>query len=96
MQTINCNIIELSSVWKEQFKKALDDTLTEMVERIKTRTPIKTGNLRDNWERTELQIQNLTEYAGFVEDGTIYQRPVGMMKVTVLEFNTILEEKLQG
>ncbi len=57
--------------------------------RIKDRTPVDTGALRDGWRLegsgTELEIVNDEEYASFVEEGTPSTQPAGMVALTLSE-----------
>lgn len=81
--------------------KQLDDALVkfnqeyaaEFVSRVAARTPVASGKLRDGWQSTvtpdEIVIANAVEYAGYVEFGTPYVAPRGMLRTTVLEAEQI-------
>ena len=69
----------------------------DMFGRIVKRTPVDTGRLRNNWQITEnvqlgqkLYITNNLPYAERIEDGYSQQAPAGMVKVTINEFDSIV------
>jgi len=61
----------------------------EFEKRVARRTPVDTGLLRSNWDTTvsstSIDIENLTEYAGYVEDGTEHMSGAHMVKTTMSE-----------
>jgi hypothetical protein len=68
-----------------------------MFGRIVKRTPVDTGRLRNNWQMTSnvqlgqrLFITNNLPYAQRIEDGYSQQAPAGMVKVTINEFDSIV------
>ena len=62
---------------------------SEFVERVKQRTPVRTGALQGGWgfetTATDISIYNTKDYAGFVENGTEHMAPRGMLRTTILE-----------
>lgn len=71
----------------------------DMFGRIVKRTPVDTGRLRNNWQITprvnlgqRLFITNNLPYAKPIEDGHSKQAPQGMVKVTVSEFDSIVNK----
>lgn len=92
---ITVPINRLSQTWSNQVNSAIDRSLDEVLHRVILRTPVLTGNLQESWERNDNTITNTADYASYVEDGTIYQKPVGMLKTTLLEFNRILSHEME-
>lgn len=75
------------------------DVATEFFERVKRRTPVITGRLRDGWQlkttNTSFTVSNAVPYADFVENGTPKMAPRGMLKTTVSELTDIVNTFLQ-
>jgi hypothetical protein len=71
----------------------------EFMERVKARTPVKTGRLQRSWgftmKQSDIEVWNVAPYAHFIENGTPYIAPRGMMKVTLLEKEEIAEIALE-
>lgn len=74
------------------------------VERVKGRTPVITGTLRDAWKvepaGNTINIVNDANrdgnhYASFVEYGTYKMAPRGMLRATLLERDQILAEAVK-
>lgn len=67
--------------YKEQFA-------VEAVERMKQRTPVRTGVLKESYGFTmkakDVQFWNLAAYAAYVEYGTPLMAPRAMMRTTLL------------
>ena len=67
----------------------------EMLDRIRSRTPVLTGKLKDGWGQTQrsegFDIWNVQDYAGYVEYGTIHFPPRGMIRTTMLEKDQIAQ-----
>ncbi len=65
----------------------------EFEDRVKRRTPVRTGRLQSGWEadvsEDEIVISNDVEYAGYVEDGTEHMSGAHMLKVTMSEIPEI-------
>ena len=79
------------------FSQAFAD---EFLTRVKRRTPVITGRLRDSWQATvnkgTIEIFNDMDYAIFVEEGTHKMTPRGMLRATMIEAEqiaTIAKEK---
>lgn len=69
----------------------------EMLERIVRRTPVITGTLRDGWEvtsqsKSSFVISNDVEYAGYVEYGTEKMEPRAMVRTTLEEIDSIIQQ----
>lgn len=74
--------------------------LDELVTRTQDRTPVRTGRLRDSIQVSTVsddggEYGSDVEYAGYVENGTIYMEPVGMFRTTLLELPEIIEKHKQ-
>jgi hypothetical protein len=71
-----------------------------VVDRVKPRTPVRTGALQADWqyavEDTTLTVGNTMDYASFVELGTVKMRPVGMLQTTLLEVPQIVTNYLKS
>lgn len=67
----------------------------EFMERVKSRTPVRTGHLQNSWgftmKKTDIEIYNTAEYAAYVEYGTEHIEPRGMLRATLLEVEQIAE-----
>ena len=67
----------------------------EFVERVRQRTPVVTGALKEGWGFTakakDITIWNTEDYSAFVEYGTIHIAPRGMMRATLRESEQIAE-----
>ena len=54
-----------------------------LCERVKQKTPVLSGHLRDGWyvtvDGSSFTVGNMVEYAPFVEFGTVDTAPVGML-----------------
>lgn len=74
--------------------------LAEFLERVKSKTPVRTGFLQESWggnnQPTKMEIFNGAPYAEYIENGTERIAPVGMLKTTLLEgqdiANKVMEE----
>jgi hypothetical protein len=84
----------------DECNKALDQMVLEFEQEFKTRvaarTPVDTGALQAGWVwiNTDPDLPvftNLMDYAGYVENGTPFQRPQMMVATTVLEGPEILK-----
>lgn len=89
MQQVPFN--QLADFFEEDFERINDELLTELEKRMKLKTPVLSGRLKDGWKVEGNSVINDVEYAGYVEMGTVHQRPVGMMSSTLLEVDDILE-----
>lgn len=73
--------------------------LIEFLERVKRRTPVRTGKLQNGWGGTSkagvIEVYNTQEYAEYVENGTPKMAPKGMLRATVLEVEQIAEVAAQ-
>ena len=65
--------------------------LNELLIRVEERTPVDSGNARNNWERTEDGFKNETPYINRLEDGWSDQAPNGMLRLTVEEAQNIFD-----
>lgn len=54
------------------FQPAFSKTITYGVDAIGSRTPVRTGNLKNNIDSDSTSIFDDAPYAGFVEGGTVY------------------------
>lgn len=65
----------------------------EFMERVKQRTPVVTGALRNSWGFTmrqdDIEIWSTSPYSDFVENGTETMAPRGMLRTTLLEKDDI-------
>jgi HK97 gp10 family phage protein len=70
-----------------------------VVDRVKPRTPVRTGALQRDWqyevEGPMLTVGNTMEYASFVELGTVKMRPVAMLQTTLMEVPQIVTSYLE-
>lgn len=74
--------------FKEEFAK-------EFVTRVKRRTPVKTGRLQGGWTAEvaeDIVIRNDVPYMPYVEYGTRYMPPRGMLRQTNEEAEQIAQQ----
>jgi hypothetical protein len=71
-----------------------------VVDRVKQKTPVRTGALRDAWtyevDESLLTVGNTIPYAIFVELGTPKMAPQGMLSTTILEVPQLVITYLEG
>lgn len=69
----------------------------EILDRVKRRTPVKSGRARDGWElvetsETSTEINNSVPYIGTLEEGNSTQAPNGMVRVTLEEVPDMIDK----
>lgn len=68
----------------------------EFEKRLKQRTPVNSGKLRDGWERIvtadAILVQNKVKYATYVENGTEHMAGAHMLKTTKSESSQIAKK----
>lgn len=69
--------------------------VTEVAERIRRRTPVDTGRARAGWVVNGDVISNDVPYIGYLEMGTPRMAPFGMVRTTMEEVPSIINEFLQ-
>ena len=69
-------------------------------ERVKRRTPVDTGRLRNGWQAyysdTDITIENNVPYAGYVEQGTEHFSGAHMLAITMTEIPEIAKIALRN
>lgn len=83
-------LLETMEEVQRQFDSFLESFLLKQaliaLRLVKPRTPVDTGNLRNNWQITEVQVYdsyltvslvNPVEYASFMENGFVYHTKEG-------------------
>jgi len=64
----------------------------EILRRVVMRTPVLSGRARGSWQTTVgAPMENHVPYIQRLEDGYSTQAPAGMVKITVAEFEGIVE-----
>ena len=48
---------------------------TDFYDIVMEMTPVRTGRLRDGWQKEGLDVINDVEYLSYVNDGTVHQLP---------------------
>lgn len=83
----------------EKLQRFIAEFQGEFVSRVENRTPVQSGNLRNNWVTTSTQggfeLTNRMEYASAVEFGTSKMEPRGMIRTTLEEAEVIAEAALR-
>lgn len=93
-------------VYPERALRIYQGTCGEIVNRVRERTPVDTGELRDSWDEnhspSELtlnrtyRVKNEKPYARPIEyNGHSPQAPRGMMRPTLAEFNQIVMQQVR-
>lgn len=59
--------------------------LTALKDKVKSKTPVDTGKLKNSWYVSGGTLANSQDYSGFVEYGTRYQKASLMLTLSVLE-----------
>lgn len=72
----------------------MEQVVTAVVDRVKMRTPVKTGTLRDSigFEKhgpESYEIGSYADYAVHIEFGTVHISPFAMFRTTLNEIETI-------
>jgi hypothetical protein len=67
----------------------------EFLERLRARTPVRSGDLQEGWgfdmKQQSIDIWNTQDYAAYVEYGTEKMAPRAMLRTTLLEKEQIAE-----
>ena len=66
--------------------------IEEILLRVVERTPVKTGQAREGWEKTDSGIFNTLPYIEKLEEGSSDQAPNGMLRITLEESQEIFDE----
>jgi hypothetical protein len=78
---------------KTRLRKFKQEYGMEFMERVKARTPVRTGHLQNSWgfdmKATDISIYNVADYASYINDGTPYIQPHRMLETTMLEHDDI-------
>jgi HK97 gp10 family phage protein len=78
-----------------KLRKFKQEVGMEFTERVKARTPVKTGHLQNSWgityKATDIEIYNTQDYCSFVEFGTPHMAPRAMLRTTIAEMDQICE-----
>lgn len=79
-----------------EIDKMEEEFVKLFVERVKLKTPVRTGALRDAWQgetvKGAFEFTNDKDYAAAIEFGTEYIAPVGMVTSTLPETEQLLTE----
>ena len=93
------NVITVDEAIRE-LQQAEQKFVDLFIERVKQKTPVLTGTLRDGWEgkifNGSYEFSNPANYTASVEYGTEKQSPVGMLSSTLQETEQIMDQALQG
>jgi hypothetical protein len=78
---------------KTRLRKFKQEYGMEFMERVKARTPVRSGHLQNSWgfdmKATDISIYNVADYASYINDGTPYIQPHRMLETTMLEHDDI-------
>lgn len=78
-----------------RLKKFKEEFGIELLERVRARTPVRTGDLKGGWgfqmRQESIDIYNTKDYAGYVEFGTEKMAPRAMLRTSLLEKEQIAE-----
>lgn len=77
------------------FGVLIEEVTTEIKERIKDRTPVRTGRAQTGWESTPGRVWNDVPYIGYLEEGTSKMSPFHMVRTTLEELPEIVENALK-
>lgn len=94
MATITYNEQVLTDI-----EDAMDKVIAEVgrvcLERVKERTPVRTGYARSRWGLEvgshDFTLNNDAEYISYLEDGSSDQAPSGMLAITMMEVPDITD-----
>lgn len=98
MSTIQVNsLTEAWEVFQQDLQEAERDIMNDVLEELKSKTPVNTGTARDGWKLdSDTEISNDVEYIGYLEMGTINNPPIGMVSTTILEVDSIVNRVMQN
>lgn len=90
-------VVEAETAKIEEFKQRF---MKEFLTRVIRRTPVDTGKLQGAWTGRvdpdgNIYVENPIEYAEYVENGTPNHAPVGMIRTTVGEAQSIANQICQ-
>jgi hypothetical protein len=72
----------------------------EIQSRVSNRTPVRTGTARDGWDLTvspaTVRINNSVPYIGILENGTSTHKANNMVRTTMEEVPSIIENYLRN
>lgn len=78
---------------KTQLRRFKSEFGVEFLERVRRRTRIKTGALRNGWgftmKQTAIELWNIMGYSWYQEFGTKYIKPTGAIRITMEEADQI-------
>ena len=78
-----------------KLRKFKEEWAVEFLERVRYRTPVRTGALRDGWhqqqKQTSIDVSNTQPYAAYIEYGTPKIAPRAMLRTTLEEADQIAE-----
>jgi len=79
--------------------KFAQEFAAEFQARVEQKTPVRTGLLKASWSNAvtpeSITLNNSTDYAIYVEEGTPKMSPVGMVSTTILESEDIMRIAIQ-
>lgn len=84
---------------QDDIDKVVKEVGREALNRVKDRTPVRTGYARSRWELTTQEdgftLENDATYISFLELGSSDQAPNGMLGITMMEVPDIVDEVVQ-
>lgn len=92
--TASLSFDEIADQVGEANEELVQKVIQQMFDEIVSKTPVRTGTLRDGWEIGTDQIFNDVSYAGFIERGTPYISPVGMVETTIANIDNIIAQNV--
>ena len=78
--------------------KILDNAVSNIQENVLTevqqKTPVDTGTARKGWVKLGSEIRNDVPYIGYIEEGSLKHRPIGMVKSTLMDIELIVNNSI--
>ena len=87
---MSLSMSEISTLVQQDLDNVEKYTLEEIKSNVIRKTPVDTGRAKAGWKQDSNQIINEVEYIGYIETGTLHQRPVGMVATTLKEIDSLV------
>jgi HK97 gp10 family phage protein len=76
-------------------RKLLNEVAMETTQRLKEKTPVRTGRMQRSWgierKQDSIELYNVAPYSRYVNDGTPTQAPQRIVERTLMEMDNIIE-----
>jgi hypothetical protein len=95
MNSVKLDLRDVPAYIDRENKELVQNVMKQLYDEIRDKTPVRSGKLKDGWELLPEQIRNEVPYAGFIERGTEYISPVGMVATTIENIDNIIKQNIK-